>query len=79
MDNYIELDVDTQIYQPGVMVLNFNHSTWEAEACGDLNSKLAWSTQWVPYQSEILSETLSQKKKELFLNKGVSSNFKLLT
>jgi hypothetical protein len=44
----------------------FNPSTWEAEAGGFLNSRSAWSTEWVPGQPWLHRETLSQKKKIIY-------------
>ena len=35
---------------------------WEAEAGGFLSSRLAWSTEWVPGQPGLHSETLSPNK-----------------
>jgi hypothetical protein len=39
----------------------FNPSTQEAEAGGFLSLRPAWSTKWVPGQSGLYRETLSQK------------------
>jgi hypothetical protein len=44
-----------------VVVHVFNPSAWEAEAGGFLSSRPAWSTEWVPGQPGLHSETLSQK------------------
>jgi hypothetical protein len=40
----------------------FNPSTWEAKAGRFLNSRSAWSTEWVPGQSGLHREILSRKK-----------------
>ena len=45
------------------MVYTFNPSTWEVEAGGALITRRAWSTQ-ISRQSELHTETLSQKKKK---------------
>jgi hypothetical protein len=42
----------------------FNPSTREAEAGGFLSSRTAWSTEWVPGQPGLHTETLSWKKKQ---------------
>ena len=49
--------------QLGVVAHAFNPSTWEAEAGGFLNSRPAWSTEWVPGQPGLHRETLSRKTK----------------
>ena len=41
----------------------FNPSIWETEAGRFLSSRPAWSTEWVPGQSGLHRETLSQKTK----------------
>jgi hypothetical protein len=46
-----------------VVVHAFNPSTWEAEACGFLNSRPAWSIKSVPGQPGLYRETLSRKTK----------------
>jgi hypothetical protein len=51
-------------YQPGIVAHAFNPSTREAEACGILSSRPAWSTEWVPGQPGLHRETLSQKTKK---------------
>jgi hypothetical protein len=53
---------EESIYGRAVVAYSFNPSTWEAEAGGFLNSRPAWSTEWVPGQPGLHRETLSQKK-----------------
>jgi hypothetical protein len=43
---------------------HLNPSTREAEAGRFLNLRPAWSTKWVPWQSGLYRETLSQKIKK---------------
>lgn len=45
----------------GILAHAFNPSLWEAEAGGSLNARLAWSTDVVPGQPRLHSETLPQK------------------
>jgi hypothetical protein len=47
-----------------VVVHTFNPSTWEADVGGFLSWRAAWSTELVPGQSGLHTETLSQKKKK---------------
>jgi hypothetical protein len=55
----------TTSFSQAVVVHAFNPSTREAEAeaGGFLSSRPAWSTKWVPGQTELHRETLSQKTK----------------
>ena len=50
--------------QPGVVEHAFNPRTGEEEAGRFLNSRPAWSTEWVPGQPELYRETLSPKTKQ---------------
>ena len=38
-----KLSVTAQISKPGMVELNFDPSTWDAEAGGSLSSRPAWS------------------------------------
>ena len=50
------------------MVHSFNPSTWEAEALGSLSLRQAWTTERVPGQSRLQTETLSQRKNKTTKN-----------
>lgn len=45
----------------GIVAHTFNPSSWEAEAGGSLSARLACSTDGVPGQPRLHSETLPQK------------------
>ena len=54
----------------------FNPSTLEAEAGGFLSLRPAWSREWVPGQSGLYIETLSQKTKNKQTNKQTNKTNK---
>lgn len=51
-------------YLKGVVAHTFDASTWEVEAGDSESWRPAWSTEWVPGQPRLQSETLSQKTKQ---------------
>jgi hypothetical protein len=53
----------------GMVAHVFNPSTWEAEAGGFLSLRPACSTKWVPGQSGLHRETLSQNNNNKQTNK----------
>jgi hypothetical protein len=59
---------------PGMLAHVFNSSTLEAEAGGFLSLRPAWSTEWVPGQSGLYRETLSQKQKQQKNQKNKNKN-----
>ena len=54
---------------PGVVVLAFNPSTWEAEAGGFLSLKPPWSTKWVQDSQGYTEKPCLKKKKKSRLTK----------
>jgi hypothetical protein len=61
---YTQLRLKSRKSGRAVVAHAFNPSTWEAEAGGCLNSRPAWSKEWVPGQPGLHRETMSQKKQK---------------